>query len=82
MNGRRILLIGEGIEMGYVLLYLLVGAATFWPMLHVDRECRDYVLSGGWLSIAIAWVIWCFFWLGSLVVDALFWIMKEPDDDQ
>lgn len=69
--------------MGYLewfLLYLTIGAATFWPMLRLDREFRDYVLSGGKWAIAASWAIWSFAWLFSLVVDLMFWVVKEPGD--
>lgn len=66
--------------MTYFLLYLTIGAFTFWPMLHLDRECREYVLSGGWKSIAVAWFVWCFAWAFSLAVDAMFWVFKEPEE--
>jgi hypothetical protein len=65
--------------MGYVLFYLMVGAATFWPMLHFDYECRENVLSGGRWAIAASWAIWCVIWLPSLAVDLVFWVIGEPD---
>ena len=63
--------------MTYTLVYMLIGAATFWPMLRYDNECRDYVVLGGFWSIALALAIWSVVWLPSIMVDGIFWLMDR-----
>jgi hypothetical protein len=59
-------------------IYLLIGLASFWPMLHLDKECRDFV-TGSRKHIAMAWALWCVFWLPSVVLDGLFWFSNGGD---
>lgn len=64
----------------YVLLYLLIGAILFWPMLKLDKETRDYA-SVTKLRMFAAFVAWCVVWFPSMVLDFLFWVLRGRDDD-
>jgi hypothetical protein len=68
-------------EMTYTLIYLSLGLLSFWTMLHLDKECRAFV-TDNWKSVVIAWLLWCLFWLPSLLIDALFWILEKREDKE
>jgi hypothetical protein len=47
-------------------------------MLNLDKECREFV-TGSKKHIAMAWALWCVFWLPSVVLDGLFWFSNGGD---
>lgn len=65
--------------MEYVLIYLAIGAATFRPMLKFDKACALYVQETP-SRLYASWALWSVCWAFSLLVDALFWLIREPDD--
>lgn len=66
--------------MNIFLIYLAIGAASFWPMVKMDKECREYIKAGGKKTLIVSVIIWCLFWSASLILDFLFWALEKDDD--
>lgn len=54
-----------------IIVYLLIGALSYWPLVYGSPTLRD--LDGPWYEWLAAWAVWSVCWPYRYIMDAWYW---------